>query len=108
MLKRNQKYPDSFIISFLKLLLPSGRLKWLSWIAIVFSLWLILYPEPYKPLLIISLLLPVLGLIINRLISPDFESLLLIRTDTGKESYCPVNFIIFPAIALLIRDLSYS
>ncbi|HEY2583560.1 MAG TPA: hypothetical protein VGI43_17240 [Mucilaginibacter sp.] len=108
MAKKKKNNSDSWFISFLKSLLPSGKPKWLSWVSILFSLWLILYPEPREPLFVAVLILPLFGLIINRFLFTNFESLLLIKVDSGKESFSIANFILFPGIALIIRCFAYD
>jgi len=78
------------------------RLNWLEYVAIGFSLWFVFYPKPYEWLLVILLIIPILGLVINGLGKPSIASLVEIDRESENE-YDVADFIDFPAFAVMIR-----
>lgn len=84
----------------------SKKLVWLEWIAWGVSLWFIFYPDPYKILLVILLLLPIIGMLLNSKNEPSICSLVTINNDkNAKRKYDLVDFIDIPAWAILLRFL---
>ena len=83
------------------------KLDWLEWLTIGLSIWFVLYPYPsYKLLLILLLIIPILGLILNGLDSPSIASLVDIKLDNKERIiYDVADFINIAAWAILIRLL---
>lgn len=82
------------------------KLDWLEWITMGLGIWFILYPTPYKPLFVLLMIIPILGMVLNGMRGrPSIASLVEITTDEGKDKYDVADFIDFAAIAILIRVL---
>lgn len=80
------------------------KLDWLEWVAIVISLWFMFFPVPYRLLLAVLLIIPLLGLILNGWNKPSMISLVELSTDKTKDDkYDVADFIDFPAMAILVR-----
>ncbi len=80
------------------------KLDWLEKIAIVLCIWFLIYPQPYRILLGLLLLLPVLGLVLNGLHKPSITSLVEISKDeNNKDTYDVADFIDLPALVILVR-----
>jgi hypothetical protein len=89
-------------VSFSQLTLH--KLDWLEWVAIILSIWFIIYPAPYRLLLAALLIIPLLGLILNGWNKPSMASLVEINTDRkGDGKYDVADFIDFPAFAIVFR-----
>lgn len=94
---------------------PFHQLGWLENISIIASLWFMLLPYPYKLLCSIVITLPILGLFLNFIFSrrylkitnrPSLFSLVQANGRVeGRIKYKLVDYIIFPAIALMVRFL---
>ncbi|MCB0707624.1 MAG: hypothetical protein KDC34_20050 [Saprospiraceae bacterium] len=86
------------------------KLDWLEWITLVLGFWFLLYPEPYRILLGVLLVIPILGIILNGIQKPSIASLVVIdNRDDGK--YDVADFIDVAAIMILIRvsiDFKYE
>lgn len=82
--------------------LYAHRFDWLEIIATVLSLWFIVFPRPFYPLLIVLICLPIVGLVLNGLSKPSIASLVTISTDS-KYKYDVADFIDMPAIAIVFR-----
>ena len=83
------------------------KLDWLEWLTIGLSIWFVLYPYPsYKLLLIILLIIPIFGILLNGLDKPSLASLVDIKLDNKKRTvYDVADFINVAAWAILIRLL---
>lgn len=80
------------------------KLNWLDWISFTLSFWFLFYPKPYVILFTILLLFPVIGLIIKGYSKPGIASLITLSTDKkGKTDYETSDFIVLPAIILILR-----
>ena len=97
-MKKQKKYNKSIQVRI-------HQLDWLEWTAIVFSLWLLIYPHPYKLLFIIVLLFPIIGLILNGFSRPSIASLVSISREKGQDKYDLADFIDFPAMIIAVRVL---
>ena len=81
------------------------KLDSLEWVAIILFWWLIIYPKPYQLLVGVTLLLPILGFVINGLKGrPSIASLVQIK-NTEDEKYDVADFIDLPSYALTLRVL---
>lgn len=80
------------------------QLSWLEYIAIGFSLWFFFYPKPYDLLLIILLIMPFLGMLLNGYNKPSIATLVEIDRN-AKNEYDVADFIDIPAWAILVRVL---
>lgn len=81
------------------------KLDWLEKLSLIIGLWFWLYPKPYIPLFTILLILPILGLILNsNNRNASLCSLVEIREKRdGEVKYDVADFIVLPAIFILIR-----
>lgn len=100
--KRKKKKRDEVTLSKLTL----HKLDWLEWITIGIGLWFLFVAQPYKILLGILLIIPILGLILNGLHKPSMAS--LVEIDLGKngnKKYDVADFIDVAAWIILLRAL---
>ena len=82
------------------------KLDWLEKLAIGFSTWFIIYPEPYDVLLVILLVFPILGIVLNGKGKSSIATLVDIRdTRDFRYKYDVADFIDLPAWAILLRVL---
>ncbi len=82
------------------------KLDWLEWITIGLGIWFFIYPIPYKPLFVVLMIIPIVGLLLNGMRGrPSIASLVEITHEDGKNKYDVADFIDFAAIAILVRVL---
>jgi hypothetical protein len=92
-----KKLTDSF---------TTHRLDWLEKLALVVGLWFLIIPIPYKLLLVVLLIIPIAGLILNGLHGrPSFASLFRITGKDDQEKLDLADFIDYPPWVLLLRIL---
>jgi hypothetical protein len=100
---QNEKI-ESNSITFDKLTLH--KLDWLEWITIGLAIWFVLFPNPYKVLLGVLLVVPIIGLVLNGLHRPSMATLVEISADkNGDDKYDVADFIDIAAYAILLRAL---
>lgn len=80
------------------------RLNWLDKTSAVISIWFIIIPFPYIPIMTILLVLPILGIIINGYDKPSISTLVTFKA-SGRNKYDLADFIDLPAYAILYRVL---
>ncbi|GAB0155409.1 hypothetical protein CHRYSEOSP005_06700 [Chryseobacterium sp. Alg-005] len=98
--KKNSQRKKPGLISKLTI----HNLNWLEWSAIFFSIWFIFYPKPYEFLLIILLLFPIVGILLNGIHQPSIITLVKISKDeNGNDEYDVADFIDIISWAILIR-----
>lgn len=101
--KRKKKKRDEVTLSKLTL----HKLDWLEWITIGIGLWFVFVANPYRLLLAILLIIPILGMILNGIHKPSMASLVEIDLDkNGDKKYDVADFIDFAAWVILIRAIS--
>lgn len=81
------------------------KLNWLEYVAMGFSAWFLFYPTPYHILLVILLLIPIIGLVLNGLEKPSIASLVEINRNS-KNEYDVADFIDIPAFVIFISAFS--
>lgn len=81
------------------------KLTWLEYVAMGFSAWFLFYPTPYHILLVILLLIPIIGLVLNGLEKPSIASLVEIDRNS-KNEYDVADFIDIPAFVIFISTFS--
>lgn len=82
------------------------KLDWLEWITMGLGIWFFIYPVPYKPLFVVLMVIPILGMVLNGLKGrPSIASLVEITQKDGEDKYDVADFIDFAAIAILVRVL---
>ena len=80
------------------------KFDWLDWLTILLCLWFFIYPSPYKILFTVILLLPIIGLILKGSSKPSLASLITITiNDKGGTDYEVADFIVLPALIILLR-----
>lgn len=98
--KDRKKRRDEVTLSKLTL----HKLDWLEWITIGIGLWFLFVAQPYRLLLGILLIIPILGLILNGLHKPSMASLVEIDLDeNGDQKYDVADFIDVAAWIILLR-----
>lgn len=80
------------------------KLTWLEYVAMGFSGWFLFYPTPYYILLVILLLIPIIGLVLNGLEKPSIASLVEIDRNS-KNEYDVADFIDIPAFIIFLRAI---
>lgn len=80
------------------------KLDWLEWLSIGLSIWLLLFPYPYKLIFSLVLSLPIVGLILNGLSRPNLASLVSIKPE-GRQKYDLADFLEIPGCCILFRVL---
>jgi hypothetical protein len=99
---RPNKFPTSkYNRRYIKL----PYLGYLEIIALILSLWFIIFPRPYNILFTILILIPPIGIFINGLQRPSLATLISITKEGKDYKYDVIDFIDFPAWAILIRVL---
>lgn len=80
------------------------KFDWFQFGVIVVSIWFIIYPKPYKTLLIILLCTPIVGLFFNSIKKerPSVGTLVSVSKNK-KMKYDLVYFLFFPAFGLFYR-----
>lgn len=79
--------------------LPLINLHWLEYITLAVGFWFLFYPHPYKLMVTVLLVLPIVGILLNGIGRPSIAS--LFNSFKGKKNLA--IFIHFPAWVLLIR-----
>lgn len=118
----------SFIMEFKRIksfinrtLNPTTDLNWLGTLSMIFSIWFLFIPIPYKFLFTAVLSFPILGLILNWIINkkrlsyshrPSIYTLVnIIGRNDGDNLYQLKDYITMPSCILLVRallDFSYN
>lgn len=82
------------------------KFDWLDWASTLLCAWFLYYPKPYEILFTIILILPLVGLVLHGYSKPSFTSLITITTnEDGGTDYETANFILLPALILILRML---
>ena len=103
MSRRTYNRENKGSVRFSKLTLH--KLDWLEWTTIGLAIWFFIYPVPYKILLGVLLIIPILGLTLNGLHKPSMASLVKISVQNGEDKYDVADFIDIAAWVILVRVL---
>lgn len=79
------------------------KLDWLEWVTIGLAAWFLFFPHPYRLLLGVLLVIPILGLLLNGLHKPSMAS--LVEVDLRNDKYDVADFIDVAAWVILLRVL---